>query len=1217
MRVLTCLSVRARTIIIIIVLSLATLVALPHVYATAGIHKTINFQGKLVANTAGTNLTNGTYSITFTLYDDPTSGSNLWDETQTVTVEDGVFQVELGSVDTSLGSVNFNSDTLYLGIKVESDSEMTPRIRFTTVPYAFNAQKVNGLTVTNTSDNPFSSTTVLKLPDGNTYTIASPNSGTSDTLSTLTSASTLTNKTIGSTGLTFSGAATDITTVSNEHFVISPNGTGNVGIGTVSPLAKLDVNGGASFSGNLTFSGARTIASRAMTSLTLGDSETGNLVIGVTGFSTCSALETVSGVLTCGVDDTSVGGGSSNWTLDTVNGLIFPINNTVDFLLGGTATGSAKFAVLNLNSTATPVASVSATAGSDLGKGLTMSGNGTLQSLLNSTLVLGGNTTGDIAFKPGNISTPAMYLASSGFVGIGTTGPTSLLTLSGSDPVLRINNTADTQNYLIRNGVASNNMFEIYDETHTSTRFAITSDGEVRIGSATNQGGLANPSRMFVYGGSNGANVDVMGDGAVSDQAVIELEGSDYSTQTRSTYLKYSGVNAIGTVMGFTAANLAELTMNGDTNIIHTAGSYPLIIATDNVERMHFNADGNIGIGTTAPGTYFNVGNSGKTAIGKSIAMFDQNEATDIITASASGIAKFTVTSAGGIKLGTSEGSNGNCLKSGGAGAAAIWDTCGGAGGAFTSSSGLTFEGTVTDDVLFGGSTLPTASASTATFWMDVSAGMAYLGNDDITAGAGDTGINGGLTFYSSGDSISDPTITVDVSGNLTISAPQTGASVIIGDGTGDIGISLETESDTLQATHTTGLTGAYSDDDYYFKRTLTSDSAGETQGGALVYIHDTSAASIYTANADLLLINSALTSGTFTGNLLNLQVGGSSKFAVDYMGGLTLNHTSTSTTGVHGASVSLTTTGTTASADNAGVKVSVTAGGTGAGATVEGVSVAALGGSASSNVAESAVKIDAAAWDKGLEIINGGSLNSSGKAIHLVGDTTTTVGGITFGTTTPVSVYRSAAGVLTIGDGTNGVSIDTTSGGGQVSYAGNSQPKKVITLSPEYSGAVLTQFYGGGTDSTNNTGTLTSDAETSSTNSLRTYYQWTSTTVSPLQSYAVAVRVTLPQDFSGWDTTATNALTVDYTTSNATNTNNAVDAYVYLQSNSTTAVTSSTTNASTSWTTINFSNSNLTGGSAVWNTAGQQAVIYLRMRSLNSNTVKIGDIKLYYRSKF
>ena len=198
------------------------------ILATDGINKTINFQGKLVDDT-GLNVADGTYDMVFKIYNG--DGTTLqWTETRTsgsaVTVTNGKFQVQLGSVNAFGTNINWNTDDLYLGITVNNtgestESEMSPRIRLTAVPQAFNAEKVNGLTVTNTSDNPFSSATALKLPDGNTYTIASPNSGTSDTIATLTSASTLTNKTIGSTGLTFSGASTDLTTVSGEDLTLT------------------------------------------------------------------------------------------------------------------------------------------------------------------------------------------------------------------------------------------------------------------------------------------------------------------------------------------------------------------------------------------------------------------------------------------------------------------------------------------------------------------------------------------------------------------------------------------------------------------------------------------------------------------------------------------------------------------------------------------------------------------------------------------------------------------------------------------------------------------------------------------------------------------------------------------------------------------------------------------------------------------------------------
>ncbi|MDD5005099.1 MAG: polymorphic toxin-type HINT domain-containing protein [Candidatus Omnitrophica bacterium] len=51
--------------------------------------------------------------------------------------------------------------------------------------------------------------------------------------------------------VTFSGVETDITTAENEDLSIVPNGTGKVGIGTISPANKLDVNGNMSVLGEI------------------------------------------------------------------------------------------------------------------------------------------------------------------------------------------------------------------------------------------------------------------------------------------------------------------------------------------------------------------------------------------------------------------------------------------------------------------------------------------------------------------------------------------------------------------------------------------------------------------------------------------------------------------------------------------------------------------------------------------------------------------------------------------------------------------------------------------------------------------------------------------------------------------------------------------------------------------------------------------------------
>jgi len=55
--------------------------------------------------------------------------------------------------------------------------------------------------------------------------------------------------------------------------------TGNVGIGTTSPLALLDVAGAATIGGQLTFDAGNTIQTTAMNTLVLGGSTTGNIVL--------------------------------------------------------------------------------------------------------------------------------------------------------------------------------------------------------------------------------------------------------------------------------------------------------------------------------------------------------------------------------------------------------------------------------------------------------------------------------------------------------------------------------------------------------------------------------------------------------------------------------------------------------------------------------------------------------------------------------------------------------------------------------------------------------------------------------------------------------------------------------------------------------------------------------------------------------------------------
>jgi len=189
--------------------------------------------------------------------------------------------------------------------------------------------------------------------------------------------------------------------------------------------------------------------------------------------------------------------------------------------------------------------------------------------------------------------------------------------------------------------------------------------------------------------------------------------------------------------------------------------------------------------------------------------------------------------------------------------------------------------------------------------------------------------------------------------------------------------------------------------------------------------------------------------------------------------------------------------------------------------------------------------------------------------------------------------------------DGSNSFTFDVDTG---PSYAGTARPTKIMTLSPEYQGAVLTDFYGAGTDSST-TGTMTSDAETVPASNIRSYYSW-ERNASGQHFYTVAIRVTLPEDFSAW--TTSNAAVINYITESATSTDSDVDVRIYLEGNGTVDA-SSTDNTSVTWTTVSFGSSDLD----LWNAAGETAVIYLRLGSASGNFARVGDIELSYLASY
>jgi hypothetical protein len=107
---------------------------------SSGVPGVIGYQGTLCDPDTGLPLPDGDYEFRFTISacSDPFLCVPLWTEYQTVTVESGVFDVLLGSVNPIDPSL-FSGTSRYLGVKVGSDPEM-PRQLLASVPYAFRAE---------------------------------------------------------------------------------------------------------------------------------------------------------------------------------------------------------------------------------------------------------------------------------------------------------------------------------------------------------------------------------------------------------------------------------------------------------------------------------------------------------------------------------------------------------------------------------------------------------------------------------------------------------------------------------------------------------------------------------------------------------------------------------------------------------------------------------------------------------------------------------------------------------------------------------------------------------------------------------------------------------------------------------------------------------------------------------------------------------------------
>lgn len=100
----------------------------------AQIPHTISYQG-ILTDASGTPKPDGNYQFTFYLYESSSGGSSIWSEVKTLAVSKGLFSTSLGDATPFGSGVQFDKQ-YWLGIKVNTEPELTPRVALNSSGYS-------------------------------------------------------------------------------------------------------------------------------------------------------------------------------------------------------------------------------------------------------------------------------------------------------------------------------------------------------------------------------------------------------------------------------------------------------------------------------------------------------------------------------------------------------------------------------------------------------------------------------------------------------------------------------------------------------------------------------------------------------------------------------------------------------------------------------------------------------------------------------------------------------------------------------------------------------------------------------------------------------------------------------------------------------------------------------------------------------------------------
>jgi len=450
----------------------------------------INYQGKLADN-LGATVSDGTYSMVFRLYTVATAGTHVWTETQDVTVTNGLFSVMLGT-STSLSGIDFNR-TLYLGVDIEADGEMTPRKILGAVPAAFeanNSQTLGGVASTSflRGDIPNAASALLSFTGGFV-------SSASSTISELTTGTTT------ATTLMIDGEAytsIDVTGLQNQ--------SGALGVDTAylntlyASTSAFDTSSKlAAILTDETGTGAAVFAN----SPTL----TGTIDAVAADFSSTLTLSGTGANLALGSNYISEGGTDQGIMFDGT-GSMGLIGQSATDVLNDYSVGGATIFQINAKNNDSAGFNLNAAGASTANRGtISFMNNGTRTAFIETEKSGSGVLDADLVFATKATSTAiaeAMRITRTGNVGIGDASPDAHLEISAN------------------NGSGGAVFFASSNDSNDGDLFAILENGNVGIGTSTPSSKLTVAGDVYITGalrdssnsaGTNGYILQTTGSG--------------------------------------------------------------------------------------------------------------------------------------------------------------------------------------------------------------------------------------------------------------------------------------------------------------------------------------------------------------------------------------------------------------------------------------------------------------------------------------------------------------------------------------------------------------------------------------------------------------------------------------------------------------------------------------------------------------------------------